>query len=138
MKINIKTTDIQLTPPIREYIYEKIGGLDKLLGSTDRSGVEARVEIGRITKHHKKGKIYKAEVNLKVSGKLLRVESVCQDQRVAVDSVKDSLDRKIRKYREKQDAKYKRRARRAKRKIRLSPLAWFKNKKGGRNKEEGI
>jgi len=138
MKIFIKTTNLKLTPIIEEYIHQKINGLDKFLGSMDREIIEARVEIGRTTKHHQKGDIFRAEVNLTLPGRLLRLVAEEEDLRTAIDKVKDGLQREIKKYRGRQEAKYKRRARKAKKLIHLSPMAWFKRKKGSREKEEGI
>ncbi|MBI2604246.1 MAG: hypothetical protein HYW56_01765, partial [Candidatus Harrisonbacteria bacterium] len=52
----------------------------------------ARVEIARTTKHHEKGAVYRAEVNLDLSSKnLARAEHEDWDIRVAVTEVKDKL-----------------------------------------------
>lgn len=136
MKITIKTTNLELTPRIEEYIHQKIGGVDKLLDGMDREIIEARVEIGKITKAQQKGDIFRAEVNLSLPGRLLRIEAEEADLRTAIDKVKQGLQREIKKYRGKQEAKYKRGARKAKRLIRLSPLAWFRKEKGNREKNE--
>ncbi len=129
MRIRIKTTNIELTPAIEEYVDNKIGGVDKLLEGMDQKVIEAKVEIGKTTQHHRKGDIFRAEVNLIVPGKLLRTEAEEWDLRVAIDEARKDLERKIRKYRGKQSAKYKRGARKAKRLLRISPLAWFKKEK---------
>ena len=129
MKIVIKKTNIELTPKIEEYIEEKIGGVDKLLDDMDRNVVEARVEVGRTTRHHQKGDIFRAEVNLTLPGQLLRVVAEERDLRTAIDRVKEDLQREIKKYRGKKKAKFRRGARKAKRLIRISPLAWFRKEK---------
>ena len=135
MKIIIKTTNTELTPDIAEYLNQKIHGLDKFLDGMDRNVIEARVEIGKTTKHHQTGDIFRAEVNLSLPGKILRSEAEELDFRTAIDRVKEELQNKIKKYRGKMEAKYKRGARVAKKLLRLSPLLWFK-KKGGREREE--
>ena len=129
MKIRIKTTNIKLTPAIEEYVNNKIGGIDKMLGGMNREAIKAKVEIGKTSQHHRKGDIFRAEVNLTVPGELLRTEAEEWDLRVAIDQVKNNLERKIKKYRGKQSAKYKRGARKAKKLLRISPLAWFKKEK---------
>jgi len=138
MKIRIKATNIKLTPAIKAYAENKIGDLEKLLKNVKKNVLKADIEIGKITKQQQKGKVFRAEINLNMPGKLLRAESVQWDLQVAIDEIKQDMEREIRKYKGKQEAKYKRGARIAKKKIRLSPLAWFKRKKGGRNREEGI
>lgn len=137
MRIIIKTTNIQLNPQIEEYVYEKIGGLDKFLNHIEEELKEARVEIGRTTKHHQKGDIFRAEVNLSLGRNVLRSEAEEWNIKAAIDAVKDELEQEIKKYRGKQIARFKRGARVAKKLLRLSPLAWFR-KKGGREREEGI
>jgi putative sigma-54 modulation protein len=136
MKIIIKTTNLELTPEIEERIEEKINSVDKLLDDMDRNVIEARVEIGRTTKHHRKGDIFRAEVNLTLPGRLLRSVAEEWDLRTALDQVKNELQQEIKKYRGKKEAQYKRGARKAKRMLRISPLAWFRKEKGGREKNE--
>jgi len=138
MKITIKTTNLELTPKIQQYVDEKIGGVDKFLDNMDKGVIEARVEIGKTTRGQQKGDIFRAEVNLSLPGRLLRSVAEEIDLRTAIDRVKEEIQREIKKYRGKQEAKYKRGARKAKKLIRLSPLAWFRRKKGSREKEEGI
>lgn len=95
MQIMIKATDFTLTPAISEYAEKKVGGLKKYLASMDNSAVEARVEVGKITEHHHKGNIFRAEVNLKVTKHLLRAEQESDDVYAAIDLVHDELKRQI-------------------------------------------
>ncbi len=129
MEIRIKTTNIELTPAIEEYVNNKIGSIDKLLDGMKQGAIKMKVEIGKTTQHHRKGDIFRAELNLTVPGKLLRTEAEEWDLRVAIDQAKKDLERKIRKYRGKQRAKYERGARKAKKLLRISPLAWFRKEK---------
>jgi len=139
MKIIIKTTNLELTPEIENYVYEKIGGVNKFLDDIDKSGViEAEVEIGRTTKHHQSGDIFRAEVNLVLPGKMLRTEAEERDLRTAIDRVKDELQMEIKKYRGKQEAIYKRGARKIKKMFHLSPLIWFGRKAKKRERDEGM
>jgi len=127
---------LELTPAIEERIEEKIGGLDKLLDDIDREVIRTRVEIGKTTKHHQKGDVFRAEVNLTLPSRLLRSVAEEADLRTALDQVKNELQQEIKKYRGKKEAQYKRGARKAKRLICLSPLAWFRKRKGSREKNE--
>ena len=108
MKIIVQATGFKLNEALSDFIDEKIGDLEKSLGRADNESVEARVEIGKPSEHHKKGDIFYAEVNLKMPGRLLRATSENWDLRVAITEVKDDLQRQIRKYKEKMVAKTRR------------------------------
>ena len=99
MQLNIKATNLELTPEIKEYAQLKMDMLDKYLGKF--KVISARVEIGKTTNHHLKGEIYRAEANLVVAGDLLRVEKTEKDLFKAIDKVKDHLDLVIKKYKDK-------------------------------------
>ena len=109
MNIKIKTTNFGLTPAIQTYVEEKIGSLEKLLPND--SSISADVEIGKTTNHHNKGDIFKAEVNLVISGRLRRAVAEEWDLRVAIDKVKDELQREIKSSKEKNFSLYKKGAR---------------------------
>lgn len=98
MKTVIKSDNIQLTEALVVWVEKKIGGLEKFLKDIDPSAVEARVEIGKPSKHHHKGLVWYAEVNLKMPGKLLRATNTNKDLRTAVNQVKDELQRQIKKH----------------------------------------
>lgn len=99
MKINIKSTNLELTPSIKTYIEDKIGSLDKLLGRFELEGdVEVRVEIARTTKHHHSGDVFYAEANLRVPQKLFRAQCESGDIRFSVNKVKEKLHQQIKKH----------------------------------------
>ena len=101
MKINLKATGVALTAPLKEYVEEKIGSLKKFLSRWDTEGAaEAWVEVGRTTSHHHKGNVFRAEVDIRVPGKVLRGEDVDFDVRVAIDRVRDKLKRELERYKE--------------------------------------
>ena len=101
MKIIIKTTQIELTPALKEYTEGKIGSLGKFLKKFDiKKEVEIFVEIGKTTKHHKSGEIFYAEATMELPKKVLRVENSNADLRAAIDSIKDVLKQSIQKYKE--------------------------------------
>ncbi len=98
MKINISTKNITLDLALDEFVREKIGGLDHLIGNNDG---QAKVEIGMPSKHHRSGMIFSAEVNLSLGGKLLRATCSHEDLRNAITDVKDELQAQIKKFKEK-------------------------------------
>lgn len=127
MKITIKTTNLELTSEIEDYINEKIGGIEKFEESLGDAAI-ARVEIGIINLHHRKGDIFRAEANISAPGlaKILRSVAERENVFVAIDEVKDELQREIKKHKGKITAKQRRGAQAFKQLSRLSPLSWFK------------
>jgi len=103
MKINIKATNLSLTPAIRSYIEEKMAAVEKFLGSVEIINFDFEVEL--TTKHHHKGEIFRAEANLEIAKDLLRTEKLESDLYKAVDKVKDHLIDLIKKTKEKRIAK---------------------------------
>ncbi|MCR4323046.1 MAG: ribosome-associated translation inhibitor RaiA [Candidatus Azambacteria bacterium] len=135
MKIDIKGTNLELTPAITEFIHEKIGSLSKFVGGFGVQGddelsrhqsVEAFVEISRTTNHHRQGDVFKAEVNIKIGGRLIRAEKENVDVRTAIDLVQEELKAELKKEKGMQTAKFRKGARTVKRLLSISPLAWFK------------
>lgn len=99
MQLNIKATNIELTPKIKDYVQEKMDMLEKYLGSVDV--INAKFEVELTNRRQNKGEIYRAEANLDVPGDLLRVEKTEKDLFKAIDKVKDHLTRSIKRYKEK-------------------------------------
>ena len=109
MKIDLKTKNFEITPSIKTYLQEKLDTLDKFLPKDE--SIFADVELAQTTKHHHKGDIFKAEVNLKVPGRLIRAVAEKWDLRVAIDAVKDELQREITVSKEKNISLYRKGAR---------------------------
>ena len=95
MQIYIKGTLISLTPAIESYVHKKIGALEKYLKKFKPETVEAKVEVGKTTEHHNKGKIFRAEVNLELPKQMLRAVYEANDLYEAIDLVHDELKRQI-------------------------------------------
>ena len=136
MKVDIKATNMELTPSLNTYINEKIGALEKFINipmmHEDYQGtspVEAFVEIAKTTKHHKHGNVFKAEINIKVLGELLRAEANEWDMRIAIDEAKHLMERQLSKFKKEKQAKFKKGAQTLKRLRSISPLAWFKKER---------
>jgi putative sigma-54 modulation protein len=99
MEVNIKATEISLTPDIKTYVQQKMDMLEKYLGDTQV--IHCDVEVGRAISKQNSGNIYRAEVNLELPGELLRVEKTEKDLWKAIDKVKDHMARSVKKYKEK-------------------------------------
>ena len=100
MNIDIKSTNIDLTDPLREYVNIKIGSLSRYLKRYDPDNLRADVEVARMMPHRRGGDVFYAEVNLGLPGKMLRATHKAPDIRMAIDKVKDILQREIRKYKD--------------------------------------
>ena len=99
MKINIKSTKIELTDAIKDYVQEKMDMLEKNLGSI--KVLNCDVEVGMTSNHHNKGEIFRTEVNLSLPGEMIRVEKTEEDLYRSIDNVKDHLTMSIKKYKDK-------------------------------------
>ena len=137
MKIDIKATNLEITPALTEFIEDKIGSLGKFVRGEATGGdgeqgtylVEAFVEVARDAKHHKHGEVFKAEFNLKIGGRVLRAERREWDARAAIDGVREELKMILEKEQGKLESKFRRGARSFKKLISISPLARFRKKR---------
>lgn len=99
MNINIKATNMDLTDPIREYAEEKVQSLVKFFDKIK----QADIDVGMKSHHHNKGKVYYAEVNLQIPGRILRVSKNSETLYKAIDKVKDHLKVELEKVKGKRD-----------------------------------
>ncbi|MDP1538850.1 MAG: ribosome-associated translation inhibitor RaiA [bacterium] len=139
MKIVIKTKNLKLDRSLENFIEEKINDLEKYFDSFFGKGkpkVEAWVEIGKETMHHKKGPFFRTECQIQLPRKDIRAESISENLYLSINEVKDELQRELKNYKNKMTAKMKRGARVLKKEIHLSPEARLYRK--GRIREEGI
>jgi putative sigma-54 modulation protein len=93
-KINIKTTNIELSDAIRQYIEKKFEGIEKVLNADE---VKGQIEVGKISNHHKSGDIFKAEINLEASGKFFRAVEETSDLYESIDKVKNEIISEVKK-----------------------------------------
>lgn len=106
MKIIIKSTNLDLTPSLNTYIENKLGTLARLVQKFDSEGsADIRVEVARTTRHHHKGEVFMAEINLHLGGKTLRISENNEDIRKAIDIAKSKLRLEIEKFKSKNDPK---------------------------------
>ncbi|MBI4118475.1 MAG: ribosome-associated translation inhibitor RaiA [Parcubacteria group bacterium] len=98
-KINYLVTGIDDTPALRAYVDTKIAMLEKYLthyaGETKEMLFD--VEVGKTTDHHRKGMVYRAEINFTAGSVHLRSESVQDALFPAIDEAKDEMDHELRK-----------------------------------------
>lgn len=89
MKINIKATNITLTDSISNYVTKKVNMLSKYFAPND--DVLINVEVGRISKHHKSGDVYRAEIQVIADGKDHYTKTETTDLYASIDEAKDEM-----------------------------------------------
>jgi len=94
MRINEKGTNMKITADIKDYLYKKLEHLEKFLNPADES-VMCNVELGKTTRHHKNGDVFRTEINLHVAGKNLRAEAEEEELFASIDVAKDEMIREI-------------------------------------------
>lgn len=101
MHINIKATHITLTPETSEYLDKRLASLEKLIDPADTSAM-ADVEVGKTTIHHRRGDVFRAEINVRTAGKQFR--AVAQESTLynAIDKARDEVLREMRRNKRKQ------------------------------------
>lgn len=99
MKIKILTKNITSTASIKEYVLKRATNLGKLLDKFESKGGEVLVhfEVGKSTMHHKTGEFLHADAEVHIDGQKFYASADKEDLYDAVDTVKDSLFRKINK-----------------------------------------
>lgn len=137
MIVKIRQKNLEITPALRVYIESKLlKPLTRLLGNVTAQELPILdLEFGRRTKHHRKGKVYHAEANLSLAGKMIRAVVDDEDMRSAIDILEEELERGILSYKSRVLALYKRGARRAKKDLHLDPTARLYRR--GRIRDEG-
>lgn len=113
MKINLKGTNIELSDSVYQYVYDKIGGLERFIQDVDQKAegggktlVECWVEVARTSKHHQSGDVFRAEAQIKLPGTSgIRSEAREPDLHLAIDKVKDDLQRQLKRYKTKKITK---------------------------------
>ena len=89
---------MELDEPLKVFVQDRIGGLDKVIGNSNST---ATVEIGLPSRHHRSGKIFYAEINLRMGDALLRASCQHEDMRNAIVDAKNELQVQIKKFKEK-------------------------------------
>ncbi len=96
MNLTISGHHLELTPAIREYVQSKLERIKRHFDHVIDIAV-----ILTVDKLTEKDKRQKAEINLRLRGKDLHVESLAHDLYAAIDALIDKLDRQVIKYKNK-------------------------------------
>lgn len=93
MNLTISGHHLELTPAIRDYVETK---LERIKRHFDHV-IDIAVILG-VEKPSEKERRQRAEVNLRLRGNVIHVESFAEDLYAAIDSLTDKLDRQVLKH----------------------------------------
>lgn len=97
MNIQYYSKNVDLNDQTKNYIQKKCQFLDKFKNQITSCHWDLSQD-----NHHRKGKVYRAEINLNIKGnKLLRAEESSSDLLSAVDVAKDKVKNQLIKYKDK-------------------------------------
>lgn len=101
MKLNLKATDIIISPQVRSYLERKLLSLTKLVDFDD-GAVTVDMELGRATRHHQTGDIFFAEINIFRGKESFRAVADRADIMSAIDAMRDAIARELSSRKDKQ------------------------------------
>ena len=96
MEYQTYSKNLLVTESLEEYLSLKMAHIDKL----SVRPTSCRVDLSRDT-HHKKGEVFRVEININVPGKLLRIVESHEDVRAAIDLATDKLLRQLTNFKSK-------------------------------------
>lgn len=103
MNIQVQGIHLSVTEAIRTYVEEKVSKLKKFIRASD-SAIISEVEVGKVTAHHHKGKIFFCEVHLVAPGPQFRAKAIEEDLYIAIDKAVKELYRQLTDFKEKRIA----------------------------------
>jgi len=93
MQINVTGQQIDVTEPLRNYVHEKIGKIQRHFDHVTTTNVVLHFE--------KKKNRHTVEATINAKGAQLHADSEGQDMYAAIDELADKLDRQVLKHKEK-------------------------------------
>lgn len=98
MHVQFYTSNVTFSERLKEQFRDKLSVLAKYKGAVDV--LQVRVDVSRDS-HHKKGDVYRVEVNVDLPGKLIRSVEQSADILSALDAVIEKLERQSRDIKDK-------------------------------------
>jgi putative sigma-54 modulation protein len=93
MQINVSGQQIEITEPLRQYVNDKIGRIQKHFDHVTNTNV--------VLHHEKKKNRHLAEATINAKGAQLHANSEGDDMYAVIDALADKLDRQVLKHKEK-------------------------------------
>ncbi len=91
-RIITKGTNITITPKMEVLLEQKFSALGKLIH--ERGDTHCEVELEKIGEHQS-GKIFRAEVNLSMGGRMFRAEATEEQIEQAIDTIRNELKHEL-------------------------------------------
>ena len=91
MQLNLTGHHVEITPPLREYIENKLQRLTRHFDHV--LDVHCILTVEKLR--------HKAEATVHVSGSTLFADAIADDMYAAIDALADKLDRQVRRHKEK-------------------------------------
>ena len=113
--INFKATNTEVRDQLKNLLEQKLQTLNRFIGE---DSVICDAEFEKVTSQQQ-GPVHRVEVNLEVSGKLYRAEATMDSFEMAIDEVRDELDKELRRASDKKETMLKRGGRRLKEMLRF-------------------
>lgn len=96
MNIVIQGTGMRVNEALEEWVHKKLSSLEKFFKNSQRIDVELEKLKGQDW-------LFRAEAQFMLGGKMFRAESRGEDMREAITDVSAQLNRKLRKFKGKQE-----------------------------------
>jgi putative sigma-54 modulation protein len=97
MTMEIKGTNMELTSAIKDFVREKLGGMDKYFANIQN----VAIEVGKTTRGQAKGDVFFCEINVAVPHQLLRYREETDDLYRAINDAKKKIKIELTRYKEK-------------------------------------
>lgn len=120
MNVTLQGTNVELTDGIREFVNRKLEESLKVLGNMNRDAVFVDIELEETTRKDQERnnqQLFRAEANVKIPGRLVRVEESAGDLEQAIVSMKHTLTRELRQWHDRMVDDSRKGARKAKEKF---------------------
>lgn len=92
--MSIRCKDIDLSDELQKLTQEKIGSIEKFFSKVH----ETRIELAKISQHHKHGEVFEASAEVDVPNTVLYAEASGESIEVAINKLKQNLQRELKQY----------------------------------------
>lgn len=98
MQVSLKGTNIKILESTAEYVDKKLVKTVERFLSGGSEATSLKIEVERTTKHHRKGKIFRAEAHLSLGKKSLYAEEYGETLNEAIDLLEEELEHEIKHF----------------------------------------
>ena len=106
MKVNIRAINIELTSAISEYVNKRLSSIEKFLKNEEE--MSGFVEVGKTTRHHKQGDLFRSEFDINIGGENFYAESEKEDLYAGIEDAIDGVIQKITQNKDRKKTLFKR------------------------------